>query len=214
MTLPNVETFEHDIATEIIKKESTISKINSAENLVADVTKEVAPTKATTSSSAILIEIVIVVVLLIGVGGYFGYTYFIKEPVQPIQLEQKQTTPALAKNSFAAIFPDLNDSLGRFVTRLDKNPYGFAITVSEYKPVFSYTVKNEQSFASSIARVLPTGISGGEIYTFTDITIANQNMRIGTSGSSTVAYAFVGTNKLIISTSTEGLSAIASGIIK
>jgi hypothetical protein len=80
--------------------------------------------------------------------------------------------------------------------------------------VFSYTVKNEEDLARAIARVLPTGLGGDTAYTFSDITIANQNMRVGISGSSTVAYAFVGTKTLIMSTSTEGLSAIASGILK
>lgn len=217
MTLTNVETFEHDIATEIIKKESTISRVTSPENvLVADVTDEVNPKPKERSSSALLIEIVIVVLLLVGVGGYFGYTYFMKPKAEPtpVATGQTKTTPAPVKNSFAKTFPDLDTSIGRFVTRMDKNPYGFALVLTEYTPVFSYTIKSEEELARAIARALPTGVGGGEQYTFTDVTISNQNMRVGISGSSTVAYAFIGTNTLIISTSTEGLSSIASGIIK
>lgn len=50
-------------------------------------------------------------------------------------------------------------------------------------------------------------------YIFSDITINNQNMRVATSVYGTVAYAFIGTNTLIISSSPEGIIALRSSIL-
>lgn len=49
---------------------------------------------------------------------------------------------------------------------------------------------------------------------FSDITIANQNMRIWTSGKITVVYAFVGNNTVLISNSKEGILALKGAILK
>ena len=42
-------------------------------------------------------------------------------------------------------------------------------------------------------------------YIFSDITLSNQNMRIANSLYGTVVYAFIGTQKLVISSSTDGI---------
>lgn len=62
-----------------------------------------------------------------------------------------------------------------------------------------------------------TGINTGEelptTYVFSDITISNQNMRVATSIYGTVAYAFIGTKKLVISSSPEGILKLRSSIL-
>lgn len=49
---------------------------------------------------------------------------------------------------------------------------------------------------------------------FSDITIANQNMRVWASGKTTVVYAFVGNNTVLISNSKEGILALKGAILK
>lgn len=51
-------------------------------------------------------------------------------------------------------------------------------------------------------------------YIFSDITISNQNMRVATSVYGTVVYAFIGTNRLVISSSTDGILALRSGVLQ
>ena len=50
-------------------------------------------------------------------------------------------------------------------------------------------------------------------FAFNDITVSNQNMRIATSGSSTVVYAFLGDRALLISTSTQGILSLRSSTL-
>lgn len=50
-------------------------------------------------------------------------------------------------------------------------------------------------------------------YIFSDITISNQNMRVATTAYGTVAYAFIGTQKLVISSSTDGILSLRNSIL-
>lgn len=49
-------------------------------------------------------------------------------------------------------------------------------------------------------------------YIFHDVTLSNQNIRVGTSVYGTVAYAFIGTKTLVISSSPEGILTLRSNI--
>lgn len=51
-------------------------------------------------------------------------------------------------------------------------------------------------------------------YVFSDVTISNQNMRVGKSVYGTVVYAFIGTQALVISSSVEGVLSLRSNVIK
>lgn len=50
-------------------------------------------------------------------------------------------------------------------------------------------------------------------YLFYDVTISNQNMRLAKSMYGTVVYAFIGTQKLIISSSTDGILSLRNNIL-
>lgn len=72
---------------------------------------------------------------------------------------------------------------------------------------------------SSQATSTNSQASGGDqelttSYVFSDITISNQNMRIGNSVYGTVVYAFIGTNHLVISSSTSGILALRSSVLQ
>ena len=49
---------------------------------------------------------------------------------------------------------------------------------------------------------------------FSDVTIANQNMRVWTSGNRVVVYAFVGNTTVLISNSTDGILTLKSAILR
>jgi hypothetical protein len=78
-------------------------------------------------------------------------------------------------------------------------------------------LKNEDLYADELAFAIgsPREVSTSSLpFIFTDVTRNNQNMRVGTSGSSTIIYAFVNTNTLVISSSTEGILALRGGILR
>ncbi len=49
---------------------------------------------------------------------------------------------------------------------------------------------------------------------FTDVTIANQNMRVWNGQNNTVVYAFVGNTTILISNSTDGILALKGAILR
>jgi hypothetical protein len=112
-------------------------------------------------------------------------------------------------------FPILDQNVGRFVSNSQKVLTGFAISFTDYSQVFSYIIKNETTFASEAGTALNlSGHTSADLFIFTDVTLANQNIRIGNIGNDTIAYAFVGNDKLIIATSTDAIIAIKNAIIK
>ncbi len=214
MTLSKVETFEHDIAGEILKKEETVTKVDAKDALVAEVASQTAVPPKTTSPLFFTILVIVLVLVGASVAGYFGYNYYTKNKEQQA-LAASQVRTAPEKNTakfFEITFPELS-GLSRFVTKAERNPYGFTISINDYTPMFSFIIKNEDLFAESIAKALNVTDGRDGPYIFSGETIANHNMRTGVSGSSSVAYAFIGNTLLVISTSTDGILS-ASGIIK
>lgn len=68
--------------------------------------------------------------------------------------------------------------------------------------------------ATSTAIVIEPKLELPEEYIFSDVTISNQNMRIAKSTSGTIVYAFIGSQRLVISTSTEGILALRSSLLQ
>ncbi|MDQ5962347.1 MAG: hypothetical protein QG653_154 [Patescibacteria group bacterium] len=229
MTLQKIETFEHDIADEVLKKEAGVAKVAASDALVQDVQREASQQVARAPSSPFLMSLVIalVIIVVLGVGGYYAYAYFTGNPsspktstsgTQPIPVTPNNSTKGTAPvtaSFFEKTFPELKDGMGRFVKKAERNPYGYTISITEYSPVFSFIVKNEGVFAESVSNALdiPADYRSGS-YVFTDTTIANNNMRVGTSGSSTVVYSFIGTNTILLSTSTDGITQASGAIIR
>jgi hypothetical protein len=67
------------------------------------------------------------------------------------------------------------------------------------------------STTTNIEEEVPTLVEGG---TFSDVTISNQNMRVWTSTTKKVVYAFVGDTHLLISQTEEGILALRGGILR
>lgn len=82
--------------------------------------------------------------------------------------------------------------------------------------VTASTTQTASSSLESSSTTIDIGISEDEVINasgFTDVTIDNQNMRVGESLFGTVVYAFVGTNHLVFSSSTDGILLIRNNIL-
>ncbi len=99
---------------------------------------------------------------------------------------------------------------------MQRSEYGYTLQVLGYTNTYAYMIKNESLYADELALAVgsprDTGTSSVP-FTFTDVTLNNQNMRVGISGSSTLVYGFVNTTTLVVSSSTEGILALR-GILR
>jgi hypothetical protein len=253
MANPTVDTFEHDIASEIRQKEASITDIASAVGDIGNKEYE------TPKNASALVGVVVILILCGIVGlGYVGYLYY-SDGMNTTKVPTENVIPINQKNVASTqqlnfISPAINEAIGSFLTGIQKTDLGYSITITSYSPVFIYMIKNENEFGDDLGlavgnshtikntnkatstaitgtTTLETGISTQtsttsssspqEIappeltttYTFTDVTISNQNMRVAKSVYGTVAYAFIGNQKLVISSSTEGILALRNNIL-
>ena len=211
MAIPNIDTFEYDIADEIKHKEASMGDIASASG---DIGNETPP------SPSPIVPIIIGMILLsfIAIASFFGYQYFYEEKIPVIQNNSSDEAKRINDASLlSTLSPSLPDAIGRFVSGVEKTEYGFNITITSYSPVFAYMFKNENLYADEIASAVGSMRDTSTTtppFVFTDVTIDNQNMRIGTSDKNTIVYAFVGTTNLVIASSTGAILALRGGIIK
>lgn len=214
MSLETIDTFEHDIAEEIKNKEATIGDIASAGGTVEN--------KAVEARRSSFVTVILILCILVVTGGilYFGYAYYNNKvnPIpntSPIVIPEKSDTSLL--QTLSPLFPE---ALGRFVKNVEKNDLGYTIMISSsnaYSSVFAYMIKNEILFSDSIARAVGSVRDMSTTtppFTFSDFTTNNQNMRVGTSASSTVVYAFINTQALIIASSTDAILKLRSAILR
>jgi hypothetical protein len=269
--VPKVDTFEHDIADEIKRKEASLAEISAASNDIGN--HDVDPPK---KPPIFIIAVGTFLVLCLLGFGALGYFYFNDSllppssgsvPIKPSDVPK--TTTDLQK-----ISPTLANEIGRFVTRVEKKEQGYILTITDYTSVFAYMIKNESAYRDELAPLFADGkaplvtssttntqapqtqtistttfrvatsststttpkvtststliaSSSAQAPTpvpdavkpfiaapgFTDITIANQNMRVWTNGNKTVVYAFVGNTTLLISNGTEGILTLKSAIL-
>lgn len=206
MPVPNVNTFEHDIADEIEHREATVTDIASASGDVKNIPNQ----QLETSKLFLVLGGVAVIAVIIVVAALFLYS-------SP-STSQTITTPVTDENpgnDLLSLSLNLRDNIGSYIGSVQKSEYGYTLTVLNYSPVFAHMIKNENQYADELAIALQVHETATTtpVYTFTDVTRNNQNMRVGSSGSSTVVYAFVNTKYLLISSSPEGILTLRGGIL-
>lgn len=209
MSIPNIDTFEHDIAEEIKKKEATIGDIAAASGDIGNTSNPPASLSTLVVSLGILF---LIAVALIGVILFMKYS---KTPVSSPATTQTTTTPPGLQ--MGSISPTLDSAIGASVGNVKRLEYGYTIEILSYSDVFAYMLKNESRYADELAEAVgsPRDTSTTiQPFAFSDVTMNNQNMRVGTSGSSTVVYAFVNTSHLLISPNTEGILSLRSAILR
>lgn len=218
MTTSNIDTFEHDISNEIKQKEATLIDIASASG---DIKNSTPPTEITPEkkhiSTLFLISVITLCVSGIIASGIFGYNYYTKKQALANKPVETPLGPSIPTASLAKISQTLDQQIGRFINNVQQTENGYSMTVISYPSVYAYMIKNEDSYADEIAGAVGSARDTSTTTTpfvFSDITDNNQNMRIGTSGSSTVVYAFTNnTQTLLLSSTTEGILSLRSAIV-
>jgi hypothetical protein len=208
MSVPNVDTFEHDIAEEIKTKEASLPDIASASGDVGNT-----ETSRERTSTLLVVSGAFFVLALLGGLGYF---LFAQVTSSQTELPTPQTQTATTEGNLFALSTYLYEGIADHVSSVRKNEYGYALTLTSYTPVFSYMIKNEQLFADELAVSVgsPRDTSSSSLpFLFSDTTLSNQTMRVGTSGSSTVIYAFVNSQALVVSSTTEGILTLRNAIL-
>lgn len=214
MSLPNIDTFEHDISEEIKSKEATIGDIAAASGDVGNI-----PVRPSSSP-----------ILLLALGAFFllavvGLSIFLILSYRQGPISNAANNGAVQGNNqsvgpgvrLSAVSSSMDASIGQYVSDVQKSEYGYAIQLTSYSDVFAYMLRNENQYADEIASAVgaPRDTSTSTFpFMFTDVTINNQNMRVGTTGSSTVVYAFVNAKYLLISKTTEGILTLRSAILR
>jgi hypothetical protein len=303
MTLANIDTFEHDIEHEMKSKEVTVRDIATSRG---DIGNEHPEEEAPKKNILAYIAGCIVFLSLALVGGYFGYSYYLDVQEARIKAAQALALPAVktTEDLLSDISQDFTDNIGRYVSKVEKRPEGYIITITSYATVFSYLIKNESVFADRVAYVLgvekgvrgdlssqmamPTTVQVVPIpivaqendtstttststkkivpptkkpvtkptpgasattststlvtasstaittpvvastsaeqpiqkdmtpipFTFSDITVSNQNMRMAQSGNARFYYAFIQNKAVVFSNSTDGILKLRDAILR
>lgn len=210
MSVPNIDTFEHDISEEIKTKEATIGDIASAGGDIGN-----APVR-TSSVPAFLVALgILLVVAVIAI----SVVLFLKYSSMPTSVPTTGTNTGgtQAGVRMSSVSVTVNGAVGQSIGVIQKSGYGYTINLASYSDVFAYMLKNEKEYADELASAVGSARDTSTTtppFSFTDVTINNQNMRVGVSGTKTVVYAFVNTKILLISSSTEGILALRGAILR
>lgn len=295
MSLENISTFEHDVAAELAAKEATVRSIAAASGDVGNTDKkDQSESKKSASKKPLLI--VGAVTLVVSLIGGIGYLYTINRDTQvvPLVVAPEKSKEQVKEESLQKLTPLFGDSIGQFITTVKKNPNSYVITISEFKPVFSYLERNRSEYIEEIATVLgveheyrdaptyeelaklsalppkattttkagvPTPQKNQKVatttpkapvpvtattssstlimedieltvpqtvpepvapkapqiqvpFTYSDITISNQNIRVVTSGANSFYYAYIDTKAVVFATTVEEIFAQKSAILR
>ena len=149
-----VDTFEHDIADEIRRKEATLEEVKAIAKST-DTNHQVVPPKKVPVLS-ITLSITIILALL-GIGGiaYYYYNSTILPPSsQPITIPKKDIPKITAE--VTKVSPTLGVQIGRFVNSVEKKDSGYIISINNYSAVFAYMTRNEDAYIEELANLFTT----------------------------------------------------------
>ena len=263
---PKVDTFEHDIADEIRRKEANLAEIQA-------VSKQHSPTIENIPQKKLpwfmIVLIILLIISLLGIGGfaYYYYTNSLLPPSSQSVTIKKEDIPKVSAD-LTKISPTLQAQIGRFVSSVEKKDAGYILTINDYSAVFGYMTRNESMFIDELTVLFQTteaqATTTPEVATttlketstttasstvkkitqkpatkttstqpgtsteestlslappqppsfFSDLTLANQNMRVYKKDTSTVVYSFVGTNSLLIAKTPEDILSLKSAILR
>ncbi|MEN9337841.1 MAG: hypothetical protein RIQ41_155 [Candidatus Parcubacteria bacterium] len=211
MTIPTIDTFEHDIAEEIKTKEATLTDIASATGEVGNL-----PEQPKRSMNSLWLLLIVAALALIALTGWYFLSTSGPLPKKEVVQQVADSSPQQSGLPLRRISTYLDDAFGGNVKSISQSPYGYTLTLYAYTPVFAYMIKNESIYANELADALNSPKEQSATTTpfiFSDLTVSNQTMRVGVSGSSTVIYAFVNAQTLIMSSSTESILTLRNAIL-
>ena len=141
---PKVDTFEHDIADEIRRKEANLAEIQA-------VSKQHSPTIENIPQKKLpwfmIVLIILLIISLLGIGGfaYYYYTNSLLPPSSQSVTIKKEDIPKVSAD-LTKISPTLQAQIGRFVSSVEKKDAGYILTINDYSAVFGYMARNESMF--------------------------------------------------------------------
>lgn len=221
MTVPNIDTFEHDIRAEIKNKEASIGDIASAANDISNTPPAFAEEEAHANKKLFIWVAFIAFIALVGFS-VLGYLYYTGQPTTPeaaqtllSKEEQAARNKDVVRARLEKISPTLTQTLLPVAEQITSSAYGTDVTISNYSAAFARMLQNEEAIAEEVLDGTYTlDASSTPVFVFTDITRSNQNMRSVTVGSSTFVYAFIGEHHLVFSSSSEGILSLRNSITK
>lgn len=149
---PKVDTFEHDIADEIRRKETTLEEVKAAAAKTAEqVPVPLPPKKTSPFTTALIALLVLTVIGLLGVGYYYFHDSLLPPQAKPLEIKKKdipKMTEAVVK-----ISPTLGNEIGRYVTTVEKKDKGYIISINNYSAVFAYMTRNENAYIEELAKL-------------------------------------------------------------
>lgn len=214
--IPKIETFEHDIVEEVQSKNTSIADLASysgkLNNNEKEKSRKINFILMTISILLIILSLVVIVVYLISSKNTSSTTQTVTENNQnKFQINEG------SKNKIVTLFPNLNANVGMFISNFEVTPFGYIVTLSDFRQVYAFIIKNENVFAEDAINSF--AINPGENITkndlvFKDITESNQNMRILEINGITIVYSWLNNEHLLISKSINGILSMRSAIIK
>ncbi len=152
-----VETFEHDIADEIRRKEATLAEIEAVSKQNSQ-NSEALPHNKPRIFLGILVALFIIA--LVGAGALIYY-YF-NDPLLPPSSESveiKSSDIPKITAEVSKLSPTLAAEIGRFVTLVEKKDKGYVLSINNYSVVFSYMTRNESSYIEDLLLLFPGSAS-------------------------------------------------------
>lgn len=238
MTTTHVDTFEHDIAEEIRHKEASITDIASAVGDIGNTSTEDEPKKNPLTIIVILVVLLFVIIGISYAGYTYytvskkeSEVLIKKEPVKnKSDISLSSLSPILDQH-IGIYISDTQKTNKGYIATITSYPAVFSYMIRNEKdfveeiattlgntktlPVKATTTPNILTASTTFSSTTPSqniSTTSEEIpqteYIFSDITVSNQNIRIAKTVYGDIAYAFVGTQKLIIASSVENLLAL------
>ncbi len=210
--IPKIETFEHDIVAEVEGKNSNIADIASyseeLSNEKQEKTRKINFIIVTVSIILIVLSIIIIIIYTISSNS--------KPVQQEIPIEKLQVNQG-SKDKVVYLFPNLNSNVGEFISNFEETPFGYIITISDFKEVYAFVMKNESVFAEDVLNSFKISLDANvtkDNIVFKDVNDSNQNMRVLEIGDKTVVYSWLNDNYLLVSKNINGILSMRSAIIK
>ena len=185
---PKVETFEHDIANEIRRKEATLAEIQAVanhNNSAYSLPQKKAP----------ILLIILVTLLVIALGGIGGLAYYyFTDPLLPpssksVTVNESNIPKMLVE--VAKISPTLGAEIGRFVSLVEKKDKGYILSINSYSVVFAYMTRNETAYIDELLALfsgnVATSSSTQQIVTISTTTLQRSTTTPTTSTSTSTS---------------------------
>jgi hypothetical protein len=164
MSVPGVDTFEHDIADELRQKDASITSIAAAGTEIGNKPEGSAVLQGVEHVHMpvlLLIVGVLIVCAILGIGA-MGYLYstgvfdpFSQTP-KASELRVPVPPPVKQVSGLHALSPALESSIGSYITDFQKQKSGYSMKLNSFGPVFSYVTRNEDVYMPELALSLGT----------------------------------------------------------